>query len=135
MTYLIHTDGGSRGNPGQAATGFVIQTEDGSTVFEKGEKIGVTTNNVAEYTAVVSALSYLLESPTPPTMAKFFLDSKLVVEQINGNYQIKQSHLQALCGQIQQLRKRLPYPTVFSHVPRKDNARADFLVNLALDSS
>jgi len=103
--------------------------------FEKGEKIGVTTNNVAEYTAVVAALSYLLESPTAPTMAKFFLDSKLVVEQINGNYQIKQSHLQELCSQIQQLRKRLPYSTVFSHVPRKDNARADFLVNLALDSS
>ncbi|MBP9700442.1 ribonuclease HI family protein [Candidatus Woesebacteria bacterium] len=135
MIYLIHTDGGSRGNPGQAATGFVIQTDDGSIVFEKGEKIGVTTNNVAEYSAVIAAIKYLLESPTTPIVAKFHLDSKLVVEQINGNYQIKQPHLQSLCMEIQKLRKQLPFPCVFSHVPRKENARADFLVNLALDSS
>lgn len=135
MMYLIHTDGGSRGNPGQAATGFVIQTDDGSVVVEKGKKIGVTTNNVAEYSAVIAAINYLLESPVTPTLARFFLDSKLVVEQINGNYQIKQPHLQSLCMEIHKLLKRLPYPTVFSHVPRKENARADLLVNLALDSS
>ncbi len=135
MTYHIHTDGGSRGNPGQAAIGFVIQTEDGQTVFEKGEKIGITTNNVAEYTAVLSVLKYLTDSPVKPSLAKFFLDSKLVVEQINGNYQIKQPHLQSLCLEILRLKRALPFTTLFSHVPRKENAQADALVNLALDSS
>lgn len=135
MMYHIHTDGGSRGNPGQAAIGFVIQDDDGKPVAEKGEKIGVTTNNVAEYTAVLSALKYLIDSPVKPTLVKFFLDSKLVVEQINGNFQIKQPHLKTLCVEIQRLRKSLPYPSQFSHVPRKENSQADLLVNLALDSS
>ncbi|MEK7141577.1 MAG: ribonuclease HI family protein, partial [Patescibacteria group bacterium] len=107
MQYIIHTDGGARGNPGPAAVGVVIEREEESKVksrkskvlvAEFGKRIGETTNNVAEYTAVCEALAYLrnnlLQSGIPlrGTKIQFNLDSKLVVEQLNGNFQVKDPH-------------------------------------------
>lgn len=134
MKYTIYTDGGSRGNPGPAAIGIVIK--DGvNEVWSTGEVIGKTTNNIAEYTAVLRALKHLQDSPPPNlTTASFFLDSLLVVEQLNGRYKIKNSGLLPFFTQIQTLRQSLGIPTFFSYVPRAKNAQADGLVNQALDS-
>ncbi|MBI5151508.1 MAG: ribonuclease HI family protein [Candidatus Pacebacteria bacterium] len=134
----IFTDGGSRGNPGHAATGVVVL--DGETIlFESGVYLGIATNNVAEYEAVLRALSWVAKEkelghfPTPQTL-EFRLDSQLVVEQLNGRYKIKQPHILAYVKKIQDVLTSLGYPVTFTHIPRSENARADALVNQALDS-
>lgn len=135
---IVHTDGGSRGNPGNAATGVVIQ-HNTTPLFESGEYLGVTTNNVAEYTAVLRALDWLvLNKETLPHAAgesiQFKLDSQLVVEQLHGRYAIKQPHILELVRRVRQRLSALGIPVLFTYVPRKENARADFLVNQALDA-
>jgi ribonuclease HI len=95
MTYFIHTDGGARGNPGNAAIGIIIK-KDALLVTEFGMYIGQTTNNVAEYTAVKEALTYLLKTNQERGVIQFFLDSELVVKQLTGVYKIKDIHLQKL---------------------------------------
>ncbi len=133
MKYTVHTDGGSRGNPGLAGIGVVIE-ENGQLVHEFGEAIGIATNNVAEYTAVIRAFDYLSSLPSLPDSVQFFLDSKLVVEQLNGRFAMKNAGLRPLFDKIQATRKALPYPTTFAYVPRAMNAAADALVNAALDA-
>ncbi len=133
----IHTDGGARGNPGSAAIGFVVESE-GKIIFRHGECIGVATNNIAEYTAVVSALQWLIKnqvtkSHTPPSI-HFYLDSSLVVNQINGKFKVKQASLKSILATIINLLNQLNLPTTFTYVPRAQNTLADALVNQALDS-
>lgn len=134
MRLIINTDGGSRGNPGPAAIGVVVRSEN-IVVYELGLTIGVTTNNVAEYTAVLKAIEYLASLPSSPESVQFLLDSKLVVEQLNGKFAIKNAGLRPLFDQIQKERKQFDFPTYFSYVPRAENAAADLLVNKALDSA
>ena len=134
----INTDGGSRGNHGQAAIGVVAKDE-GKEVFTLSEKIGETTNNVAEYTAVLRALETISESNIPSEKIRFILDSELIVRQITGLYKVKQPHLKELKNKIvdliKQLRDRgLIKLMAFSTVPREKNKEADQLVNDALDS-
>ncbi|MCX6812161.1 MAG: ribonuclease HI family protein [Candidatus Berkelbacteria bacterium] len=136
---FINTDGGSRGNPGPAAVGIVFTDDKKSMIFSYKKTIGVATNNEAEYQAIIKALEILLES-------KWFkenniaekkvicrLDSKLVVEQINGNYKIKQDHLKLLIAKIQRLISQMHLNISFVHIPREENKIADKLVNEALD--
>lgn len=135
---IIHTDGGSRGNPGHAATGVVIYN-DSTPLYESGEYLGVATNNVAEYTAVIRALDWLItQRHTLPHVVgetiQFKLDSQLVVEQLCGRYSIKQPHILELVRQVRQKLSLLGIPAQFMHVPRKENAQADALVNQALDA-
>lgn len=133
---IIHSDGGSRGNPGPAAIGVVAQL-DGKTVFEISKTIGVTTNNVAEYTAVLEGVKKIISLPSSDktfTHIEWMLDSQLVVEQIMGRYAVKKDHIRDLLSQIAVLRLSLPYTFSFIHVPREQNKEADRLVNLALDS-
>lgn len=134
MIITVHTDGGSRGNPGHAAVGIVIEM-DGQPLFESGEYIGIQTNNVAEYTAVLRALTWLknYHFPTPPTAIEFVLDSELVTRQLNGEYRVKNAQLLSLWQTAKQTITVLPYPVHFSHVLRHKNTRADALVNQALD--
>lgn len=134
MKLSIFTDGGSRGNPGAAAIGVVVKNGD-TTVYEIGKTIGTASNNVAEYSAVIEAFSYLTSLSSQPSQVEFFLDSLLVVQQLNGNYKIKHPDMIMLFNKIASIRSTLPYPIHFSHVPRAQNARADQLVNQALDSS
>lgn len=134
----IHTDGGSRGNPGHAATGVVVYN-DATPLFESGEYLGITTNNVAEYTAVIRALDWLIaQRSTLPHVAgeslQFKLDSQLVVEQLCGRYSVKQPHILELVRQVRHKLTLLGIPAQFTYVPRKDNAHADALVNQALDA-
>lgn len=132
----IFTDGGARGNPGPAAIGVYITTDSG---YEKkwGRVIGETTNNVAEYTAVLDALE-LVESiqvtgELQLSQLKFFLDSELVVKQLTGVYRIKEPSLQELASKIIIRLKASMLPYSFTHVPRTQNKIADGLVNAALD--
>ena len=95
---IIHTDGGSRENPGQAATGIVVLNDDGKLVYESGQYLGIATNNTAEYEAVSRALDWLLQEKktghfSTPQHIVFKLDSQLVVEQLNGRYAVKQPHI------------------------------------------
>lgn len=131
---IIYTDGGSRGNPGQAAIGALI-TCDGKILVKIKEKIGITTNNVAEYTAVSYALDWLKEnlSTLNPDRVNFNLDSLLIVNQIIGSFKIKQDHLKALNNEIQDKIKYLKIPINFNYIPRSQNKEADKLVNIALD--
>ena len=130
----IHTDGGARGNPGPAAIGVVIETE-GKILHQFGKTIGDTTNNVAEYTAVIEALTYLkeLRGKRYELRIHFLLDSKLVVEQLNGNYKIKDSKLRELSFKVRTLEQEVRGGITYSVIPREKNIQADLLVNQALD--
>lgn len=144
--YFIHTDGGARGNPGEGAVGAVIKTENGQLVLEISQRIGKTTNNIAEYTAVVVALEWFRDNATmtqcnnPPageageTVYQFFIDSKLVVNQLNGLYKVKENHLRELIFKIRVLEQEVGGKIYYSLIPREKNFEADRLVNKALDS-
>jgi ribonuclease HI len=129
-TLEIYTDGGARGNPGPAGIGVHAQP-----LFQLSEYIGETTNNVAEYTAAIRALEYLVNENIQVDNINFFLDSELVVKQIKGEYKVKQPHLSTLCLKVHQLLRQIPSSKIsFRHVPRTQNKIADSLANQALDS-
>ena len=132
MKVTIHTDGGSRGNPGPAAIGVVIElaNNDKKTI---SSTIGNTTNNIAEYTALHAAIDYMLQNyKTCEVEAEFFLDSELIVRQMNKIYKVKDSTLKTMYEAIQV--KLLSFAKVsFTHVYRENNKEADALVNSALD--
>jgi ribonuclease HI len=131
-TVTIHTDGGSRGNPGPAAVGVVIALHDQAILHKRF--IGHTTNNVAEYQAVIDAISLLKEKRSEQwQQCQFFLDSELVVKQLTGVYKIKDGHLQQLAASVNQGLQELAIPSTFSHIFREANKQADSLVNQALD--
>ena len=138
MQLIIHTDGGARGNPGPAAVGVVIETADGKTLAEFGKKIGETTNNVAEYTAVIEALKKIknlgLKMNNEELVINFFLDSTLVVNQLMGLFKVKDSHLRELLSEARIEEQEVGGKIYYSSVPREQNRHADLLVNVALDS-
>jgi ribonuclease HI len=131
----IHTDGGSRGNPGPAAIGVVIES-DLTGKKEFGEYIGETTNNEAEYRAVIFALkklkSLLGSDKSKESSLEFLLDSELVVKQLNKEYKLKDKNIQNFFIEIWNL--TFDFGGVFfRHVPREDNTEADRIVNQVLD--
>ncbi len=134
---IIHTDGGSRGNPGPAASAFVI--EKNNEIIHEGSKfLGITTNNVAEYTAVLLALKWLGSQKLVTnnySLITFYLDSELVVKQLQGIYKIKDEMLKKLSSEIFNILKIFRVKISFIHVPREKNKEADLLVNKELDSS
>lgn len=140
LSLTIHTDGGARGNPGPAAIGFVIK--DKTKIIAKEKKyIGNTTNNVAEYQAVLEALGWLkkdLSGPKPLSSRQisciFYLDSALVVNQLSGHFKIKTPHLLPYATQIHHAVKELGLACQFVYIPRTKNQEADALVNQALDA-
>ena len=141
MELIIHTDGGSRGNPGEGAVGVVIeQIVNGkrSMVTQWGKRIGVVTNNEAEYEAVIHALREIVLRITNYELAitklSFFLDSLLVVSQLNGLWKIKKPHIRELLLHVRSLEQEIGIPTTYSHIPREKNTEADLLVNQALNS-
>lgn len=129
----IWTDGGARGNPGPAAIGVYIEDEKGEALLKHGKKIGYATNNVAEYQAVIEALTWLKESSLELSQVDFFLDSSLVVNQLNGVFRIKENHLRDLIIFLKNLEKKINTKIIYHLVPREKNKVADFLVNQALD--
>ena len=148
----VYCDGGARGNPGQAAIAFIIKNQHNQTVHRHAETIGVTTNNVAEYKAVIAALEFLVKT-TAAKHSQFitiFLDSQLVARQLAGKFRIKTPHLLTLVRRVRQIEESLAVglqtqtnrgglffsPSIaYEHIPRELNSEADELVNQALDQS
>lgn len=126
----IFCDGGSRGNPGPAASGVVFMTTDDEVIEEFGRYWGITTNNQAEYRAVDIALDKLTEYDVDKV--EFYLDSELVVRQLNGLYKVKNPDLKSIYESIK--RKTAGKNITFSHVFRADNKLADAQVNICLDA-
>lgn len=130
-TLHLFSDGGSRGNPGQAAIGWIIEDPIRGEVLKEGnQRIGVETNNVAEYRALIEGLK--AAEQFHPNRLICHLDSELVVKQVNGEYRVKMPALQIFFDEIKRLTDELP-DVLFVHIPREDNYRADALVNRALD--
>lgn len=130
MKATLHTDGGSRGNPGPAAIGFSLVLAEGGPV-EFGEYIGETTNNQAEYQALVAGLKKAIELNV--TELECFLDSELVVKQLKREYRVKDQSLRPHFEEIKNLSENFAEIS-FAHVRRELNKDADRLVNEALDN-
>lgn len=134
MKLTIFTDGASRGNPGPAAYGFVIEDESKKLLYKEGSFIGETTNNVAEYTGVLSALNYVKKKYQDKNpKVELFADSKLICEQLSGNYKVKAKHLKPMIEKIKILALELG-GVIYTHIPREKNFAADEIANRALDS-
>lgn len=132
MKVKIYTDGGARGNPGPAASAFIVY-ENEKEVFKQGDYLGETTNNVAEYTAVAKALEFLT-TQLDVKEVDFFLDSLLVKEQLVGKYKIKNENMRYFASKIKDLEKNFSTVT-YTHIRREENKAADTLVNATLDEA
>jgi len=126
---IIHTDGASRGNPGPAAIGATIKDEQGRLVASISQRIGTATNNQAEYRALIAALEKATRLGA--SQADIYLDSELVVKQLNGRYKVKKATLRLLYQKVIQLIGSLEGFTI-AYIPREQNAEADKLAVLAL---
>ena len=135
---FIFTDGGARGNPGPAGIGVYITDESKKKIAGFGESIGHATNNVAEYRAVLEALSWIIEHKDDlekNARVSFFLDSKLVCSQITGVFKVKDANLRNLLFKVREKEAEVGLPLFYSHIPREQNTMADFFVNQALDGA
>jgi ribonuclease HI len=132
---VVYCDGGARGNPGPAAIGAVVidpETDPPTRLAAVSERIGVTTNNVAEYRALIAGLEAARQFPSPAVTVK--ADSQLVIRQLQGRYRVKQAHLRPLYEEARAL--LAGYDDVqLVHVLREQNVEADALVNAALDGA
>ena len=134
---IIYTDGGARGNPGPAAIGVVIEDAEGKVLKELSEYMGETTNNQAEYEAVIRALylaKKLFGEKLREMEIEMRMDSELVARQLSGLYKVKDPGLKQQFAKVAQLRLEDVPNLTFVHVPRAKNARADELVNECLDA-
>lgn len=137
----IFTDGGSRGNPGPAGIGVYITDAADKEIFSLGQFLGTKTNNEAEYLAFLRALQFLSNycqqayARGRELELEFYADSKLLIEQLNKRWKIKEPRLLDLAQQAWRLLATLPYPSHLQHVLRADNKQADLLVNQALDQA
>jgi ribonuclease HI len=128
----LFTDGGARGNPGPAAYGYVLESEDGDVLAAHGQAIGTATNNVAEYRALIAGLQKALELGADEL--EVVSDSELLVKQMRGEYKVKNAALRDLSLQAASLARELGSVT-YTAVRREHNELADQLVNEALDAS
>jgi ribonuclease HI len=149
-TLALFGDGGSRGNPGKSASGFVVYdleelnlnlantssdqiiTEQAKVIHQEGVYLGITTNNVAEWNSVILGLEHIIKNYPECKNIKVFMDSDLVVKQIKGIYKIKQPHLIPLGVKIRELQKHIENFEI-SHIYREFNKLADQMVNECLD--
>jgi len=127
----IFTDGGARGNPGPAAAGGVIVAGDGTVIAEVTEYLGITTNNVAEYKALILTLKRALDMGCKRVGVK--MDSELVVKQLNGAYRVKDEKMIPLHAEVRRLLLQFDERSI-EHISRTANKHADKLVNAVLDA-
>lgn len=130
MTFQIWTDGASRGNPGKSGIGGIIKNHKGLVIDEVSEYVGIQTNNYAEYKALEITLKRALELNI--RSVDVFMDSKLVVEQLNGNWKVLSPTIKVLYGEIILLTNKFESIT-FTHILRHLNKEADLLANKAID--
>jgi ribonuclease HI len=132
VTGRLYTDGGARGNPGPAAFAYVLEAQDGTVLAAHGERIGVATNNVAEYRGLVAGLAKAVELGVGEV--EVVSDSELLVKQMRGEYRVKNEALRELSLEAARLGRRLER-VAYRHVRRAQNELADRLVNEALDAA
>jgi ribonuclease HI len=128
----LSTDGGARGNPGPAAYGYVLEDEEGNVLAAHGERIGIATNNVAEYSALIAGLAKAIELGLDEV--EVVSDSELMVKQMRGEYRVKNEALQELWSQAGRLARQVG-SVGYTAVRREHNKLADKLVNEALDAT
>jgi ribonuclease HI len=128
----IFIDGAARGNPGSAAIGFMIYDSDGNLIEKQSECIGVCTNNMAEYKALIKALDVASSHTREEIIC--FMDSELVIRQMNFSYKIKKPHLKELFQQVK-MKESMYKKVIYQHLPREHPkmVMVDKLVNMALD--
>jgi ribonuclease HI len=134
---IIHTDGGARGNPGPAGIGAVIEDADGNVLATVSKYIGEQTNNYAEYEALIVALAaarQMFGKKLHDMQVSIYMDSELVVRQLTGAYRVKDAALKEQFARVGQLAGTLRHIS-YNHVLRAKNARADALVNDAIDNA
>lgn len=132
----IYTDGGARGNPGPAGAGAVILNAKGEVVAEVSDYLGKTTNNVAEYEALIRALTVaqkMFGTKLSKMEVEIKMDSELIVRQMQGRYKVKAPELKPRFAQVKTLLASMPHHS-FQHIPREQNKEADALVNKAIDA-
>jgi len=129
---IVNVDGGARGNPGPAAIGAVVQGADGEMLEERGERIGVATNNVAEYRALLLGIE--LAAAHGASEVELVGDSELIVRQVKGEYKVKDATMRQLHAEVKRSLRPFEKWTI-RHVRREQNAEADRLVNAALDGA
>lgn len=127
---VVYTDGAARGNPGPAGIGYVIYDREGAVLAQEAAYLGETTNNVAEYTALIRALERATGLSDGPV--RVYSDSELMVRQLSGEYRVRQPHLLPLHDEAQRLLARFTRASV-THVPRAKNKEADRLSNEGID--
>lgn len=133
MRVLVEADGGARGNPGPAGFGAVVRdAETGAVLAERSGSLGVTTNNVAEYSGLIAGLSAAAELGA--NSVRVLMDSKLVIEQMSGRWQIKHPGLRPLAAQAAALQSRFDHVD-YEWIPRAENGHADELANRAMDDA
>lgn len=132
MRLTVNVDGGARGNPGPAAIGVVVRDEDGAVLAERAERIGRTTNNVAEYKALLLGIATAAE--LGGSEVELVGDSELIVRQVEGRYKVKDANLRELHAEATRELSQLDSWSI-RHVKRAQNADADRLVNAALDGT
>lgn len=136
MKIIIYTDGGARGNPGPGASAYVIKEDGGQLLIKDGIFLGVATNNEAEYQAVIEAFNRVLEDfkNNLPVEVEVRADSKLVVEQLSGNFKVKNPRIKVLFDKVQSLEREIGKVN-YTYIPRAQNYLADELVNQILDNN
>ncbi len=130
MKMIIYADGASRGNPGPAAIGVTIKNQQGKLITGISRRIGVTTNNQAEYQAIIAALEEAVNLGA--SQDDISMDSELVVKQLKGEYRVKRVTLKPLYQRVKELESQLKGFAI-RHIPREQNREADELANAALD--
>jgi len=132
----IFSDGGARGNPGPGAAAFVVIV-DGDVYYEERKYLGVVTNNIAEYTAILMATEWLKNNKASinAKIIHYFVDSLLAANQLLGVYKIRDKGLLEIFLKIKKIQNSLPFKIAFQHIPREKNKYADCLVNVAIDEN
>ncbi len=131
MKFIVYTDGGARGNPGPGAVGVIVKDKNGKVVKEIGKFIGKATNNEAEYKAVMEGLKTCAKSGAENL--DFYIDSLLVVNQLNGDFKVKDKKIRTFWNEVKTLEKNFKEVS-YTHIPRTKNFQADRIVNDVLDS-
>lgn len=131
MKLILYTDGGARGNPGPGAIGVIIKNSEGKVIKEVGKFIGRATNNEAEYKAIIEGLKGCKEKKA--TSLECFLDSLLVVNQLRGDFKVKDKKIKIFWNEVKDLEKNFK-EVLYHHIPRTKNYLADNVVNEVLDS-
>ncbi len=146
MNLTVYTDGASRGNPGKSGAGVLILDENKRKTASLNKYLGISTNNEAEYKALIIALEFLSGMPNAAGIGEilFLLDSQLLVNQMNGVYSVKSANILPLYNKAQKLLKDIKaalklkgslLKVTFRHIPRELNKDADKLANLAIDTA